>query len=188
MGKSAGWDRDAEAVMISDHVKVPRQFWAEWTSDDPASADPSLRMTFVVEDGGIEVESVLITARPGGRRIRRSLDLYQVSLRDRTEEAFFMVASPVLTENGQAIVKDFPGLSAVDDDVPVRDRRLITSRSSRVNPETLRKVATIFRASETPLPDVMELLGVGERSAKQWKARARQEVDPDTGRPYLEGN
>lgn len=188
MAKSAGWDGNAAIVPISDHVQVPERFWAEWASDDRSSPDPTIRMTFVVQGVGIEVESVLVTRRPGGRRIQRSADLYQLSLQERTEEAFFMVAMPVSTEGGQVILKDFPGVAGVDDDVPVRDLRANRTRTGRVNPETLRQVATIYRVSESPLTEVMELLGVGERSAKQWKARARQEVDPDTGRPYLEGS
>jgi hypothetical protein len=68
--------------------------------------------------------------------------------------------------------------------------KAINRRRLRVTPMQLRRVAEIVRTcddGERPVDAVADALDVGIRAAQLWIKRARDNDDPGTGRPYLEG-
>jgi hypothetical protein len=57
----------------------------------------------------------------------------------------------------------------------------------KVTPVRLREVADLVRTCEgKPVDAVSDALGVAHRAAQLWIKRARDNVDPETGQPYLE--
>jgi transposase len=67
--------------------------------------------------------------------------------------------------------------------------RALNRRRLRVTPPQLRRVAEIVRTCDgRPVDAVADALDVGIRAAQLWIKRTRDNIDPETGHPYLEGD
>jgi hypothetical protein len=181
-----------ELVAEVDGYLLPRLFELRCAGDDDA---PTVTARFWVnKDGRVEVRKLTVVSQGDGREVRRH-DLLDVRLGDLLEKAVEMVSAPSLTE-----VRKRTGADASMDAVVAESERMtaanhrggvkaINRRRLRVTPMQLRRVAEIVRTCDDgrPVDAVSDALDVGIRAAQLWIKRARDNVDPGTGRTYLEG-
>lgn len=80
------------------------------------------------------------------------------------------------------------GREGVDDPRVQAVKALQRSRTTRLNPKHLRRVARIYRKHEDsePVKHVAAELDANYATARRWCHEARHRNDPATGRPYLE--
>lgn len=156
---------------------------------------PTVTVRFWInKDGRVEVRKVTIVSQGDGREVRRH-DLLNVRLGDLMEKAVEMVSAPSLAE-----VRKRTGVDASMDVIVAESDRMTAAnprgavratnrRRLKVTPMQLRRVAEIVRTCDDgrPVDAVADALDVGIRAAQLWIKRARDNVDPETGRPYLEG-
>jgi hypothetical protein len=114
-----------------------------------------------------------------GRREVTAGDLRAIRLGDLMEWAIELAASPIESQG--------VGRISIGERMP-SDRgavRAVNRRRRRVNAATLEQVADIVRTTKRPVDEIMQALGVERRAAQLWIKRARENVDPNTNRPYL---
>jgi hypothetical protein len=181
-----------DLVAEVDGYLLPRLFELRCAGDDDA---PTVTARFWVnKDGRVEVRKVTLVSQGDGREVRRH-DLLDVRLSDLLEKAVEMVAAPSLAE-----VRTRTGADASMDALVAESNRMtaanprggvgaVNRRRLRVTPMQLRRVAEIVRTCDDgrPVDAVAGALNVGIRAAQLWIKRARDNVDPETGRTYLEG-
>lgn len=160
-----------------DGYALPPRFSLVITEDD--SGAPDLTLHFRVVDLRVECCGMELKSQDGGGREVVVRDLRAVRLGDLMDLAVEWSALPIEEEGVGSISL---GQRKPGDRGAVR---AVTRRRRTVNPTTLRKVAAIALTSERPVDEVMELLAVERRAAQLWIKRARENVDPDTSRPYL---
>lgn len=168
--KSLDW------VRIDNEHAVPAEFWGEWLGE-PGEDLPDLRIEFRAADGRVECVAVSVIARPDGREVRTG-DIQKVSIDDLREWAVSQVAVYSRSEGDALHMLGPSGRAGV---------RAMNKARRRVNPGTLKEVAKAYTEAESaPVLAVQELLDVERRAAYLWIKRARENIDPDTGKPYLE--
>jgi len=178
-----------EDVVELDGYNLPRLWQVEFVSDDD---QPDLTMQFQVSDEGrVECRSSSLTAKPEGRELQLQ-DFRSVRVGDLLEMAVQLVAIPVsvggTNEDGSTDLAVIRMQMAATGPRDPRDAvKAVNKRRQRVTPANLTKVAEIVRtATGSPVEAVEDALKVRQRAAQLWIKRARDTVNPETGRPYLE--
>jgi hypothetical protein len=153
---------------VGDHAVV-----APIAVEPPGEDDaPTTRMIFDVVDGRLECRDLQVTAKPGGREVRKS-DLAAIAIDHARDQVMTTYSVPWETTEGGTTMR--PAGYRPDDPRAGAALRSLDRARRRLTDDDLRRIADIYQQDTTGAPTraVAEAFRVAHRTGTLYVQRAR---------------